>query len=38
MAERLFDNGLCLSSGLMLTNEDIFKVTRKIKDRLKNTV
>ncbi len=37
VAERLFDNGLCLPSGSMLTDEDIFKVTRKIKDRLKNT-
>lgn len=31
VAERLFDNGLCLPSGSMLTDEDIFKVTRKIK-------
>lgn len=37
VAERLFDNGLCLPSGSMLTDEDIFKVTRKIKDRLRNT-
>ena len=37
VAELLFDNGLCLPSGSMLTDEDILKVTGKIKDRLKNT-